>query len=499
MGSLADGLPASTASNERTAVGWYDAFCAELEISGWKNRGGSAWAIWFNTMIMMFFLEWLIPRMNKGKGGLPSSGMGYVYLILGRMARQVGFIFSYSPKRLRAHVKGLEWQWRQVNGPRTVKRKKPFTPFQLSVWHSMLNRNPLSPRVKVALTMISLAFCGMFRRSEYTHKSKAFNPKTQLTRGDVKWFTKDGRETELTPADLVLPPPGLFCTVAPPPCKNDQDGSKYHDDPLIFKYNSAQGDMSTSSLLSCANYLFELEREFPIRNPSERQTTPLFVDPTSGKAFRTADFDKIIKQLMRDARHENPRDFPDPSEQSLHSFRAGGALALKVAGAPPDIIKAMGRWRSDSWMLYIRDRRAEAMAWGDRMQTVALLDVERVPIEDRYRPLESGLPGVESTVARHFEVESIRESLERQTLEVLELPLSTERELEEEFQGVIDDLRNTDLCDLADLEIQQSNEKTGQQQMAKLAQSIAWPGPPPTEPDNIREEGNHIYVLGPLR
>ena len=109
------------------------------------------------------------------------------------------------------------------------------------------------------------------------------------------------------------------------------------------------------------------------------------------------------------------------------------------------------------------------------------------------------MTGVETTVAKHYEAESIRESLERQTLENIELPLSTERDLEGDFQGVIDDLRNTDLCDLADLEIQQSSKKTGQQQMAKLAQSQAWPMPRSIEPDSKGNERNHIYVLGPLR
>ena len=44
----------------------------------------------------------------------------------------------------------------------------------------------------------------------------------------------------------------------------------------------------------------------------------------------------------------------DPTFYSTHSLRAGGATDLFVARVPYFAIKMMGRWKSDSAMLYYR-------------------------------------------------------------------------------------------------------------------------------------------------
>ena len=42
----------------------------------------------------------------------------------------------------------------------------------------------------------------------------------------------------------------------------------------------------------------------------------------------------------------------DPDKCSTHSYRSGGASHLLAAGVPPDIIKALGRWRSSCFLDY---------------------------------------------------------------------------------------------------------------------------------------------------
>jgi hypothetical protein len=37
-----------------------------------------------------------------------------------------------------------------------------------------------------------------------------------------------------------------------------------------------------------------------------------------------------------------------------HCFRIGGTTELLVAGIPPDVVKVMGRWSSDSFLRYWR-------------------------------------------------------------------------------------------------------------------------------------------------
>ena len=57
-----------------------------------------------------------------------------------------------------------------------------------------------------------------------------------------------------------------------------------------------------------------------------------------------------------------------PSRVGTHSFRAGGAMALKFAGADgPDIMK-MGRWSGNTFLMYIHDQVAEySEGWTEKM------------------------------------------------------------------------------------------------------------------------------------
>ena len=46
----------------------------------------------------------------------------------------------------------------------------------------------------------------------------------------------------------------------------------------------------------------------------------------------------------------------DPSELSARSLRAGGAMALLSGGCDSDIIKLLGRWKSDAMMDYLHQQ-----------------------------------------------------------------------------------------------------------------------------------------------
>ena len=58
--------------------------------------------------------------------------------------------------------------------------------------------------------------------------------------------------------------------------------------------------------------------------------------------FRTA-LKKALKELNL-----------NPSHFNTHSFRIGAATSAKQAGISDSHLKAMGRWRSDAYLKYIR-------------------------------------------------------------------------------------------------------------------------------------------------
>jgi hypothetical protein len=47
-----------------------------------------------------------------------------------------------------------------------------------------------------------------------------------------------------------------------------------------------------------------------------------------------------------------------PEDVSSHSLRAGGAMAIHLGGASATTIKILGRWSSDTFLLYIHDQLA---------------------------------------------------------------------------------------------------------------------------------------------
>ncbi|TFK19746.1 hypothetical protein FA15DRAFT_600945, partial [Coprinopsis marcescibilis] len=52
-----------------------------------------------------------------------------------------------------------------------------------------------------------------------------------------------------------------------------------------------------------------------------------------------------------------------------HSFRIGGTTELLLAGVPPDVVKAMGRWSSDSFLRYWRTLDGFAPSYTENLHT----------------------------------------------------------------------------------------------------------------------------------
>ena len=49
----------------------------------------------------------------------------------------------------------------------------------------------------------------------------------------------------------------------------------------------------------------------------------------------------------------------DLSRIGSHSLRSGGAMALRLAGYDDDMIKKLGRWSSNTYLIYIQTQVAQ--------------------------------------------------------------------------------------------------------------------------------------------
>ena len=52
----------------------------------------------------------------------------------------------------------------------------------------------------------------------------------------------------------------------------------------------------------------------------------------------------------------------DPARYGAHSLRIGGATCMGFLGAPPEAIKAAGRWRSEVYLRYVRESAGAALS-----------------------------------------------------------------------------------------------------------------------------------------
>ena len=92
----------------------------------------------------------------------------------------------------------------------------------------------------------------------------------------------------------------------------------------------------------------------------------------------------MVKTLMK-AVGRDPRDY------GAHSLRIGGATAAMAAGVDPAIIKVLGRWSSDIYMIYMRMNSEAAAAAGAAIASTAFHDVEGAPQTEEFDDLL--LPG----------------------------------------------------------------------------------------------------------
>ena len=97
-------------------------------------------------------------------------------------------------------------------------------------------------------------------------------------------------------------------------------------------------------------------------------STPLFRDPANNAPIRVSQLRKLVKMLMKAVGR-------DPDRYGAHSLRIGGATALFAQGASPVDIKALGRWSSDCFEIYIRTCEHSARSAMARALSEACYDV----------------------------------------------------------------------------------------------------------------------------
>ena len=206
-----------------------------------------------------------------------------------------------------------------------VTRKLPITPELLVRMRQCGKVAWDEPRMVVVWAVMLLAFFTMSRKDNFSvEKADAFNPRCHLTRGDVKVLRSC-----------------VLCEFRK--SKTNQLGARVHR------------VLSLSAPGTILDPKEAVTRAFAL-TPHARPSDPAFMIP-SPRGLIPLTHHVLVASLKHCLRAIGV----DPSLYSGHSFRRGGATFAHRLGVDPMLIKRMGDWRSDAYMLYIDHNTPEGM------------------------------------------------------------------------------------------------------------------------------------------
>jgi hypothetical protein len=190
--------------------------------------------------------------------------------------------------------------------------------------------------------LCTIAFFYLLRVGEYTQpKANSYTRTTQFRVCDVTLWHND----TVIPLTTPLPTTLQFVTSATLKISNQKNG---HRNQSIHHEAIPQPICPVKALA---------RRLYHIRQYTHDTHTPLctyYTNPTASFSVTSANITQAVKTAVRTLRLDRQNIHPDNT--SSHSLRAGGATALHLNGATPTQIQLLGRWSSDTFMIYIQNQ-----------------------------------------------------------------------------------------------------------------------------------------------
>jgi integrase len=210
-------------------------------------------------------------------------------------------------------------------------------------------------RVELAAHLIVLAFFFLLRVGEYTHSSGTTQT-VRLRKQDVKLW----RGGFIIPNDSPLPV--LLTADAVTIClENQKNGNKN-----AVLHHTDSGDTVLNPVRAAAVLVAEL-RGLPL-------TTPLGAYNDNNNDLQQISSAEIRSAIQIGAIRDNlVAQGYSLDRIGSHSLRSGGAMHLKLAGYDNDIIQKLGRWSSNTYLVYIQTQIGQLTAGvAQRMAAVSL-------------------------------------------------------------------------------------------------------------------------------
>ena len=189
--------------------------------------------------------------------------------------------------------------------------------------------------------MAIIAYFYLLRVGEYTY-SAAHKRTRPFTVADVTFWAGTTMVPNHSPRDLLL----KTVTSATMSILNQKNGKRNQS----VNHHASHTDycpvraliMRVSTIMAnTANPNTGISTYFPRTKYVSRELT-------------AADVNRAIKHAVTALRLET--NGLTPAQVGSHSLRAGGAMAMYLNGVPHDTIRKMGRWASDTFLMYVHEQ-----------------------------------------------------------------------------------------------------------------------------------------------
>ena len=271
-----------------------------------------------NDEMILAFVGWLITVRKVGASTIKQylSGLRTVHL------KRVFLPGNLRPELVKSIIKGREQQESKNSIPRLA-----ITLPILNLLKTLLKLSNLELEMKRMIWAICcIAFHGSFRIHELLSRNQTvFDPNTTLLGADVRLVkTKvEGIEEELLVIHLKSPKEEVIST-------------------------GVNVELFATGTFSCPVSAWKKWRQ--VDKYRLTPTKPVFRTP-EGKCFTGAQFNENLKLLL--GKYVNY----DKNKFLSHSFRAGMASMMALAGYGDEEIMRQGRWNSQAFKLYCKTGR----------------------------------------------------------------------------------------------------------------------------------------------
>ena len=215
----------------------------------------------------------------------------------------------------------------------------------IAIKHLNITRPDKNPRYQAIHDLCTIAWFYLLRVGEYTHTSPMGHRRTvQFRLGDVTLWNNTTTLPHSLPLQILL----RRCTAATLRISNQKNGRRNQ----VIHHEATQDiTCPIAALIRRVHHIHQHTQD-----PSTMLGTYFLTPKHTARHVTSTEINTALKnttQVLGLAKYNI-----HPQAISSHSLRAGGAMALHLGGAPAHTIKILGRWSSDTFLLYIHEQLA---------------------------------------------------------------------------------------------------------------------------------------------